>query len=85
MQQNMALGDQLQNYNVIEWEHLITIESNVNFIIVLNSHDLGDPLILYHQFLFIYLFIYFYFQIFKEGSHSAVLIFKGPSITNINE
>ena len=61
MQQKMALGDQLQNYNVIEWEHLITIESNVNFIIVLNSHDVGDvgdPLILYHQFLFIYLFLF---------------------------
>ena len=32
----------------------------------------------YHSF-------HFHFQIFKEGSPSAVLIFKGPSITKINK
>ena len=35
-------------------------------------------------YLFIY-FIFIYFHIFKEGSPSAMLIFKGPSITKLTK
>ena len=31
------------------------------------------------------LFILFYFHIFKEGSPSAMLIFKGPSIKKLTK